>query len=447
MLKTLLSYYSPSSNIAEAQLDEVERKKYYNRLRWGVFLSATLGYGLYYVCRLCLNVIKNPLVKAGILTESELGIIGSALFFSYAAGKFVNGFLADRVNIRRFMATGLFVSALACIALGFTTSFIVFTVLWGLNGWSQSMGAPPSVIALTRWYSAEKRGTYYGFWSASHNIGESITFIVISLIVSALGWQWGFWGASIFGIVGVVIIYVFLHESPESKGLYVFEHQQIKSKDESSVSSQQLKVLKNPYIWILALASSFMYVSRYAVNSWGVFFLETSKGYTTVEASSIISVSSVCGILGTISSGYISDSFFKGSRNIPALIFGMLNAVSIALFLYVPKGNTWVDIGCMVLFGLSIGVLVCYLGGLMAVDIASKKASGAALGVVGVASYIGAGLQDIISGHLIEDGKHMINGHVKYNFDAASSFWIGAAVISFLLAALVWNAGKKKPSF
>ncbi|MFN0290082.1 MFS transporter [Pedobacter helvus] len=445
MLNKLFSFYRPSSAIAETQLNEEERNKYLKRLRWSVFLSATFGYGLYYVCRLCLNVIKNPLVKSGVLTESELGIIGSALFFSYAIGKFVNGFLADRVNIRRFMATGLFISALSCIALGFTTSFVVFTVLWGVNGWAQSMGAPPSVIALTRWYSPQKRGTFYGFWSASHNIGESITFIVISLIVASLGWQWGFWGASIFGMIGVIVIYSFLHEHPEAKGLYLAEHQQVK-KDESSVSSQQLQVLKNPYIWILALASSFMYVSRYAINSWGVFFLETGKGYNTVEASSIISVSSVCGILGTISSGFISDSFFKGSRNLPALIFGMLNAASIAVFLYVPKGNLWVDIACMVLFGLSIGVLVCYLGGLMAVDIASKKASGAALGVVGVASYIGAGLQDIISGHLIEKGKYVVGGKVNYNFETVNAFWIGAAVISFLLAALVWNASKKKPA-
>ena len=53
----------------------------------------------------------------------------------------------------------------------------------------------------------------------------------------------------------------------------------------------------------------------------------------------------------------------------------------------------------MVLFGLSIGVLICFLGGLMATDIAPKKASGAALGIVGIASYIGAGVQDILSGH------------------------------------------------
>lgn len=59
----------------------------------------------------------------------------------------------------------------------------------------------------------------------------------------------------------------------------------------------------------------------------------------------------------------------------------------------------------MVLFGLGIGVLICFLGGLMAVDIAPRNASGAALGVVGIASYIGAGLQDVMSGILIEGQK------------------------------------------
>jgi len=292
----------------------------------------------------------------------------------------------------------------------------------------------------------KERYTYYGFWSASHNIGESITFIAISFIVSALGWQWGFWGASIFGIVGCVIVGCFLIESPKIKGIYILNENKEERTDKTSVSIHQLQVLKNPYIWILALASSFMYVSRYAVNSWGVFFLETGKGYSTVEASSVVSVSPVCGILGTVSSGFISDKFFKGSRNIPALLFGVLNAVSISLFLLVPAGNLWVDIFSMVLFGLSIGVLVCFLGGLMAVDIASKKASGAALGVVGVASYIGAGLQDIISGSIIENGKTVINGNVHYNFDNAFMFWIGSSVVSFILASFVWNAAKRKIS-
>ena len=47
-----------------------------------------------------LNVVKKPIVEEGIFSETELGIIGAVLFFTYAIGKFTNGFLADRSNIR-----------------------------------------------------------------------------------------------------------------------------------------------------------------------------------------------------------------------------------------------------------------------------------------------------------------------------------------------------------
>ena len=181
----------------------------------------------------------------------------------------------------------------------------------------------------------------------------------------------------------------------------------------------------------------------HAVNSWGVFYLETMKGYSTLDASFIISISSVCGIVGTILSGLISDKFFKGSRNVPALVFGLLNVVALCLFLLVPGVHFVIDVIAMVLFGLGIGVLICFLGGLMAVDIAPKNAAGAALGVVGVASYIGAGVQDIMSGWLIEGHKHLVNGTEVYDFTYINYFWIGAAFLSVILTLLVWNA---KPS-
>jgi OPA family sugar phosphate sensor protein UhpC-like MFS transporter len=97
----------------------------------------------------------------------------------------------------------------------------------------------------------------------------------------------------------------------------------------------------------------------------------------------------------------------------------------------------------MILFGLCIGALICYLGGLMAVDIAPKKASGAALGVVGIASYIGAGVQDMLSGHLISGGKTITDGLAVYDFSTVRYFWIGAAAMSFLLCASLWKAKNK----
>lgn len=432
----MLNYFKKSTpkSIISAESDQ---QVFYKKLKRQVFISATLGYGLYYVCRLSLNVVKKPIVDSGLLTESELGIIGSALFFSYAIGKLVNGFLADHSNIRRFMAIGLLVSAMANLIMGFTSGFIFFAICWGVNGWVQSMGAPSSVVSLSRWYKDKERGSFYGFWSTSHNIGEAITYILTAVVASYFGWIWGFRAAAVVGLLGALMISLFFHDTPESKGLPPVNEDF--SEEKTSTWKEQKAVLKNVNVWLLAFASAFMYISRYAVNSWGPYYFEAAKGYTLTQANSLVAISSVCGILGTASSGFISDKFFKGRRNVPGLIFGLMNVFALSLFLLGPENMWWLDALSMVIFGLGIGALICLLGGLMAVDIASKRASGAALGIVGVMSYVAAGIQDIASGYLIESNKTIVNGETIYNFDSIGVFWIGAAITSLILGLFTWK--------
>ena len=438
IFKRILSYYQIPSPAENPETD-MNRLK---RIRLISFLTATFGYGIYYVCRLSMNVIRKPMVEDGIFTETEIGVIGSCLFFTYAIGKLCNGFIADRANVKRLMSTGLLISALINLALGFTNSFMLFAILWGVNGFFQSMGATSGVVSLTRWFDSSNRGTYYGFWSASHNLGEAITFISIAILATQFGWRYALIGAGLIGIAYFFMMQWGMKDTPQRYGYLLDQHHTTKEKTPDFNKSQKA-VLRNPAIWILALGSAFMYISRYAVNSWGVFYLETMKGYSTLDASFIISISSVCGIVGTISSGLISDKLFKGSRNIPAFIFGLINVVALCLFLLVPGVHFLIDVFAMVLFGLGIGVLICFLGGLLAVDLAPKNASGAALGVVGVASYIGAGIQDIMSGWLIKGNKHIVNGSEVYDFTYINYFWIGAALLSVMLTLLVWNA---KPS-
>ena len=408
------------------------------RRQWAVFFAITVGYGFYYVCRLSFSVAKKPMADAGVFDAAEMGVIWSALFFAYAFGKLTNGILADRVNVRRFMATGLFVSALINLALGFTSAFWAFLILWGFNGWFQAFGAGSSVVTITHWYSGKERGTFYGMWASSHNIGEAITFIGTALIITSFGWAWGFRAAGIACIVVSVFILKLLYERPDVYGLPVVIRHESAAEKGLSVGSKQWQVVKNPAVWILAVSSACFYVTRYAVNSWGIFFLEAEKGYTTIEASSIISANAIAGIFGTFFSGILSDRFFKGTRNLPALVFGVIYAAATALFLLGPA-DPFMDTLSMVLFGVALGVLMVYLGGLMAVDICSKEVSGSVLGIVGLASYLGAGMQDIISGWLINSEKAVVNGETVYNFDIVTWFWIGSAVVSLFLATLVWN--------
>ena len=456
---SLLSFFRKSEPAVPFGGDDAARMKLYRRLRFQSFLAGTVGYSLYYVCRTSLNVVKKPILESGALDASQLGLIGSALLFAYAIGKFVNGFLADHSNIKRFMAAGLCVSTVANLLVGLLgfangggfvgnmTLFATFAVMWGVNGWAQSMGAPPAIIALSRWFPLSIRGTYYGFFSASHNLGEFLSFLFVGAVVGIFGWQWGFVGSSVAGAVGVVIILFLLHDTPESKGLppigvLTGEESEEQSRKHGSTSELQRSVIRNPFVWILALSSAFMYVSRYAINGWGVLFLQEVKGYSLATATQVISVNALLGIIGTVFSGWLSDRLFHGRRNVLAFGFGVLNTLALTLFLYSGNGM-FVNLLAMVLFGMAIGVLICFLGGLMAIDIVPREATGAALGIVGMASYVGAGLQDIVSGWLIDSGKTLVDGVVRYDFGTAALFWIAASALSFIFALFVARGSRR----
>ena len=464
LISSFKSFYRISKP-SSVKVEPARQEKLFKAFGFQTFLAGTIGYSLYYVCRTSLNVVKKPILDSGTLDASQLGLIGSVLLFAYAIGKFVNGFLADHCNIKRFMATGLVVSAAANFTLGilgFASESMptmllltLFAIMWGINGWAQSMGAPPAIIGLSRWLPLSKRGTFYGFFSLSHNLGEWLSFLFVGILVSVAGWQWGFVGSSIAGIVGVIVIVFLLHDNPQSKGLPSVEEMsgesKVEEKAQESTGELQKMVLKNPAVWILAAASAFMYIARYAINGWGVLFLQEEKGFSLTEATSIISINALLGIFGTVLSGWVSDKLFRSDRYIPALVFGIMNSIALVLFIF--GGDAWwINITAMVLFGISIGVLICFLGGLMAVDIVPRKATGAALGVVGMASYVAAGIQDVVSGWLIDGNATVIEKFdeatgqmveaTKYDFTSVALFWIIASVISFVLPVLNWKYRK-----
>ena len=444
------------SKPSEEQVAAEKIDSTYKSLRNKTFWGATVAYSLYYVCRMSLSVVKQPLIDEGVLSAGELGVIGSALLFVYAVGKFLNGFIADYCNIKRFMATGLFFSALVNLLLGVlgivndavtqstAVIFFSFAILWGINGWMQSMGSPPGVICLSRWFPKSKRGTYYSIFSSTPYIGEFLSFVITGLVVGALGWKAGFIVAAVAGLIGSLIILWLVSDTPESKGLPSVQQlsgEDVTKHDVLPTRDLQKYVLKHPGIWVIALSSAFIYITKYAITGWGVLFLQKEKGFSIEDATQIIGFYAVAGIVGTVMAGWLSDRLFKSDRVKPAILAGLLSFITLALFLFTDTGYM-MNVVYVSVFSLAIGVLYCIVAGLMAIDIVPRKATGAALGVVGISSYIAAGLQDITSGYLIEFNTTQVDGVDIYNFGPVSWFWLAAALISFLLPVINWKKMK-----
>jgi OPA family sugar phosphate sensor protein UhpC-like MFS transporter len=511
MFEGVSAFFAPPPDAPVSGPGGPARNREYEARRWSVFLSVTIGYAVFYLCRINFSVAKMALLEDDVLDASEMGVIGSAMLVAYAAGKLVNGFLSDRVSVRRFIATALLASAGANLLFGLNVLVPVFVALWALNGWFQSCGAAPSVVALSHWFTFRERGTRYGIWSMSHPAGEALTFAVTGALVGWLGWRWGFLGPGLVAAGGALILFRTLQDRPQAYGLppvWKFRGEPEPTRDQSTNSGRrepeairdagqattgflaegvagtyvearvpvgnepgarsdpaqqtqslrtdpqaaaepvgrlQLEVLRNPAIWVLGLASATMYVARYGMDHWGPMFLQVVKGYSQEESGFVMAMSPIAALAGTALSGLVSDRLFGSRRQIPVLIYGLVELAALAGLYLVPPGNDVVLAASLLAFGFGIGGLTVFLGGLMAVDLVPPRAAGAAMGLIGVFSYLGAAVQDTVSGVLIDASETMVDGKPflpPESFDGAFLFWIATSVASLLLAVSLWYRGK-----
>ena len=181
-----------------------------------------------------------------------------------------------------------------------------------------------------------------------------------------------------------------------------------------------------------------MYVTRFAINSWGILYLQEIRGYALDDAGLLMLIYGTAGIVGSIAYGYLSDNVFDARRPPANLIFALVEIFALVLLFYGPQ-NYFTLMFAFAIYGAALSGLIASVGGLFAVDIAPRGATGAAIGMVGAFSYLGAGTQDVISARLISAGTTIVDGVKVYNFDMAILFWVSTSIVSMLLAAMLWN--------
>jgi OPA family sugar phosphate sensor protein UhpC-like MFS transporter len=226
--------------------------------------------------------------------------------------------------------------------------------------------------------------------------------------------------------------------------------EEVKAVDKLPTKEIQRFVLRQPAIWIIAISCAFINLTKYGIMEWGVLYLQGARSYSLETASWIIGFSAIFAIVGTIGAGWLSDTVFKGDRVKPALISGFVSLAALGMFLLI-DGDKWAMAAFVSVFSLAVGVLYCIVSGLMAIDIVPRKATGAALGIVGISSYMTIGIQNIVSGLLIDrfsvQTETIVEGVAKnvteYNFVPVAIFWLSAVLISFLLPVFNWKRMRK----
>ena len=456
MFKKLGAFFAEPP-AADPIQDEQKVASMYKHWRWRIFYSSFIAYVVFHLCRKNIAVALPSMGQALNLTNTQLGILGSTLYVTYGIGKFVNGVIADKSNVRTFLPTALILSAICNIcfvlsALFVTPGHISFfglpsaTVLlwllsffWGANGWFQSCGFPPVAKSLSYWFSNSERGTKWSIWSTSHQIGVFASVALSGIVIDKFGWMAAFYVPAIICLITGVWLFNRLRDKPQSLGLpdiekYNNEPVKEEEKDEQAdVSYVQIfkkHILCNPIIWMLAIAYTFVYIIRFGTEDWLVKYLVEVKNNTLPIASAKLSTLALVGSAGAIMAGVISDKLCKGNRTPVNIVFLCLLILSLFLFATNPTGKPIFEVLDYV-YAAMIGVFTAgpqmLIGGLCAVESSSKRVASASIGFTGIFGYVGAALSASGTGFFVD----------KFGWNGAISFWMIATVICVVICTIL----------
>jgi OPA family sugar phosphate sensor protein UhpC-like MFS transporter len=393
----LLALLQPAPYLPEIKDKEQVRKDYkYWRIR--ILYSMFIGYAFYYFTRKSFTFAMPGLIQDLGFDKSQLGILGSILSITYGISKFASGVIGDRTNPRYMMAIGLMLTGVCNIFFGLSSSIFFFALFWGLNGWFQGFGWPPCARFLTQWYSHSERGSWWSTWNVSHNVGGFLIPWVAGVALQYFGWRYAMYIPGFLCILVGFFLINRLRDTPQSLGLPPIEKyrndyvDKMEADDEKAPSSKSLLVdyvLKNPYIWLLAVAYFFVYAVRTGINDWTALFLVESKGYSSIGANGCVSLFEVGGFFGSLAAGWSSDRLFQAKRGPVNVLFALGMFLFIGLFWLIPSGYTLLDSIVMFCIGFAIFGPQMMIG-LAAAELSHKKAAATSTGFVGFFAYIGA---------------------------------------------------------
>jgi OPA family sugar phosphate sensor protein UhpC-like MFS transporter len=439
----ILDFFKPSPP-APLIHNPDEVKSQYRYWRGRIFYSMYAGYALYYFTRKSFTFAMPSLMSTLGFTKSELGILGTVLAISYGLSKFISGIAGDRSNPRTFMGVGLILTGLANLAFGFSSSLLLFVLFWGLNGWFQGWGWPPCAKLLTHWYSQSERGTWWGLWNTSHNVGGALIPVLASACADYWGWRSAMWLPGVFSILGGFFLLNRLRDTPSSLGLppievfrgEVFQEDEANEEPPSARSILIDYVLKNRYLWVLGFAYFFVYAIRTAVNDWSVLFLVEHRDYTLLGAGMCVLWFEVGGFFGSLAAGWLSDRLFQGRRGPINTLFCLGVTGALGLMWSVPSDIPLVN--SLLMF--AIGFLIFgpqMLIGVAAAELSHKSAAGSATGFIGWLGYLGAAFAGYPIGLATQ----------QYGWEGYYLILVGCGLGSVVLLTPLWRAQRASPVY
>ena len=371
-----------------------------NTYAWKMLLSFGFIYLFFYNGRQNINLVMTQMAEDFNSTTTAIGVISSSLFWCYAFGQLINGRLGAYFGHKKFMIIGIVMSTIMNILISYQNSILIISILWGLNGYFQSMVWSNGIGVLNKWWRKEKRGFATGIATAFSGLAQVVTYLSVSLCIGLfpeLGWRAGFRYPIIPIIFLLIPFWLLFKEKPEDVGLKSIIEENRKEKKQSFFYPYK-KLFSNPKLILFCFISAIAGIGRYGLLTWiPTYFMESMN--LSIKDGIFSSILLPIGqALAMFVFPFLTDKIFKGKREPMLALASILTFVSMIIFPFI-HSQTVASITLLIvgIFSMVTGVIWSVAG-----DIGGAEYSSTATGILDWAVYMGAAIQASIFG-LVKD--------------------------------------------
>jgi MFS family permease len=336
----------------------------------------------------------SPLLKDELgLSNSQIGLLLSAFFWSYAPLQPVAGWLAQRFDVRHVLAIGLVIWSAATTLVGLVSTFASLFALRILLGLGESVAYPCIAKLIAQRAPEHERGRANGLIAAGQALGPTFGTLGGGLVMAQYGWRAGFIA---FGLVS------FLWLLP---WLVVTRGGSVTAGVASGMGPLPYgELLKRRALWGASIGAFCSFYSYYFLLTWLPLFLVKAHGFNVKDMAKIGAGVYAVHAASSAVIGWASDRWILAGtspdRVRKALLVGGLAGTAILMLLCSNAGSTqiiWLLAATGLLFGTqtpNIYSLAQTLGG--------PRAAGQWMGVQNLIGNLAGVVAPVVTGAVLD---------------------------------------------
>ncbi|KHL01131.1 UNVERIFIED_CONTAM: glucarate transporter [Mumia flava] len=359
----------------------VPRTERMSRVRFVILAMLFIVTTINYADRATISIAGSAMQKELGIDAVSLGYIFSAFGWAYVIAQIPGGWLLDRFGSKRVYTFSILlwsVFTLAQGAIGFFTGAAAIAMVFCLRflvGAAEAPSFPANSRIVAAWFPANERGTAAAIFNSAQYAATVVFAPLMAWLVHAFGWHHVFIVMGVIGIVMAVVWRTFVHEPKDHPGVnraeiaYIEAGGGLVNMDRAGVAKTEGPKLG--YVKQLLQNRMLMgvYIAQYCINAltyffitWFPVYLVQARGMSILKAGFVASIPAVCGFLGGILGGIISDALLRRgaslsvARKVP-IVLGMLLSMTMVICNYVDAQAIVVAVMALSFFGKGLGAL------------------------------------------------------------------------------------------